>query len=126
MASSNLLSRAANALVVPVAPQPRRPIRILTESTEHDFPSMNSLTDSRDTSRSVRQTVNAALDLLISMTAEEYAKMLNPIVYDPFLERDIIFPAFVPPPLDEQRSNNIILQGVGAKPGELVLKKNVP
>jgi hypothetical protein len=82
--------------------------------------------DSRDTSRSVRQTVDAALDLLIGMTAEEYAKMLNPIVYNPFLEQDIICPAFVPPPLDEQRLNNIMLQGVGAEPGELVLQKNVP
>jgi hypothetical protein len=57
---------------------------------------------------------------------EEYAKMLDPIVYNPFLERDIIFPAFVPPPWDEQRSNDIMLQGVGAEPRELVLKKNVP
>jgi hypothetical protein len=93
---------------------------------ELDYPSTSSSTDSRDTSRSVRQTVDAALDLLISMTAEEYAKMLDPIVYDPFLKRDIIFPAFVPPPLDEQRLNDIMLQGVGADPGELVLKKNVP
>jgi hypothetical protein len=126
MASSNLLSRAANALVVPVAPQPRRPIQISTESMELEYPSTSSSTDSRDTSRSVRQTVDVALDLLIGMTAEEYAKMLDPIVYNPFLERDIIFPAFVPPPLDEQRSNDIMLQGVGAEPGELVLKKNVP
>jgi hypothetical protein len=60
------------------------------------------------------------------MTAKEYTKMLNPIVYNPFLERDIIFPAIVHPPLDEQRSNNIMLQGVGAEPGELVLQKNIP
>jgi hypothetical protein len=93
---------------------------------ELEYPSTSSSTDSRDTSRSVRQTVDDALDLLIGMTAEEYAKMLDPIVYNPFLERDIIFPAFVPPPLDEQRSNDIMLQGVGAEPGELVLKKNVP
>jgi hypothetical protein len=93
---------------------------------ELDYPLTSSSTDSRDTSRSVRQTVNAALNLLIGMTAEEYAKMLDPIVYDLFLERDIIFPTFVPPPLDEQCSNNIMLQGVGAEPGELVLKKNVP
>jgi hypothetical protein len=128
MASSNLLSRAANALVVPVAPQPRRPIQISTELMELDYPSTSSSTDSRDTSRSVRQTVDVALDLLIGMTAEEYAKMLDPIVYNLFLERDIIiiFPAFVPPPLDKQRSNDIMLQGVGAEPGELVLKKNVP
>jgi hypothetical protein len=126
MASSNLLSRAANALFIPVAPQPRRPIQILTESMELDYPLTSSSTDSRDTSRSVRQTIDAALDLLIGMTAEEYAKMLDPIVYDPFLKRDIIFPTFVPPPLDEQRSNDIMLQGVGAEPGELVLKKNVP
>jgi hypothetical protein len=93
---------------------------------ELKYPSMSSLTDLRDTSRSVRQTINVTLDLLIGMTAEEYAKMLDPIVYDPFLKRDIIFPAIVPPPLDEQHSNNIMLQGVGAKPGELVLKKDVP
>jgi hypothetical protein len=60
------------------------------------------------------------------MTAKEYTKMLNPIVYNPFLERDIIFPTIVHPPLDEQRSNNIMLQGVGAEPGELVLQKNIP
>jgi hypothetical protein len=93
---------------------------------ELDYPSMSSSTDSRDTSRSVRQTVDAALDLLIGMTAEEYTKMLNPIVYNLFLERDIIFPAIVHPPLDEQHSNDIMLQGVGAEPNELVLKKNVP
>jgi hypothetical protein len=72
---------------------------------ELDYPSTSSLTDSRDTLRSVRQTVNIALDLLIGMTAEEYAKMLDPIVYNPFLKRDIIFPAIVHPPLDKQRSN---------------------
>jgi hypothetical protein len=126
MASSNLLSCAANALVAPVAPQPHRPIQISTELMKLEYPSTSSLTDSRDTSRSVRQTVDDALDLLISMTAEEYAKMLDPIVYNPFLEWDIIFPAIVHPPLDEQRSNNIMLQGVGAEPGELVLQKNVP
>jgi hypothetical protein len=60
------------------------------------------------------------------MTAEGYAKMLDPIVYDPFLERDIIFLAIVHPPLDRQRLNNIMLQGVGAERGELVLKKNIP
>jgi hypothetical protein len=126
MASSNLLSRAANALVVPVASQPRRPIQISTESIELDYPSTSLSTDLRDTSRSVRQTVDVALDLLIGMTAEEYAKMLDPIVYNPFLERDIIFPAIVHPPLDEQYSNDIMLQGVGTQPGELVLMKNVP
>jgi hypothetical protein len=126
MASSNLLSRAANALIVPVAPQPCQPIQISTESMELNYPLTSSLTDSRDTSRSVRQTVDATLNLLIGMTAEEYAKMLDPIVYNPFLERDIIFPTFVPPPLDEQRSNDIMLQGVGSELGELVLKKNVP
>jgi hypothetical protein len=126
MASSNLLSRTANAVVIPVAPQPCRPIQISTESIELDYLSTSSLTDSRDTSRSVRQTVDVALDLLIGMTAEEYAKMLDPIVYNPFLERDIIFPAIVHPPLDEQCSNDIMLQGVGTEPGELVLKKNVP
>jgi hypothetical protein len=99
---------------------------ISTESMELDYPSTSSSTDSRDTSRSVRQTVDVALDLLIGMTAEEYAKMLDPIVYNLFLERDIIFPAIVHPPLDEQRLNDIMLQGVGAEPGELVLKKNVP
>jgi hypothetical protein len=93
---------------------------------ELDYPSMSSSTDLRDISRSVRQTVNIALDLLISMTAEEYAKMLDPIVYNPFLKRDIIFPAIVHPPLDIQRSNDIMLQGVGTEPGELVLKKSVP
>jgi hypothetical protein len=93
---------------------------------ELDYPSMSLLTDSRDTSRSVRQTVDTTLDLLISMTAKEYTKMLDPIVYDPFLKRDIIFPAIIHPPLDEQRSNNIMLQGVGTEPGELVLKKNIP
>jgi hypothetical protein len=93
---------------------------------ELDYPSTSSSTDSRDTSRSVRRTVDTALNLLIGMTAEEYAKMLDPIVYNPCLERDILFPTFVPPPLDEQRSNNIKLQGVGTEPGELVLKKNVP
>jgi hypothetical protein len=93
---------------------------------ELDYPSTSSSTDSRDTLRSVRQTVDVALDLLIGMTAEEYTKMLDLIVYNLFLERDIIFPAIVHPPLDEQRSNDIMLQGVGAEPGELVLKKNVP
>jgi hypothetical protein len=53
---------------------------------ELDYPLTSSSTDSRDTSRSVRQTVDVALDLLIGMTAEEYAKMLDPIVYNPFLE----------------------------------------
>jgi hypothetical protein len=60
------------------------------------------------------------------MTAKEYAKMLDPIVYHPFLEWDIIFPAIVHPPLDEQCSNDIMLQGVGAESGELVLQNNVP
>jgi hypothetical protein len=76
---------------------------------ELKYPLMSSSTDSRDTSRSVKQTIDVTLDLLISMTAEEYAKMLNPIVYDLFLKQDIIFPAIVPPPLDEQHSNNIML-----------------
>jgi hypothetical protein len=126
MASSNLLSCAANTLVAPVAPQPHRPIQIVTESIELEYPLMSSSMDSRDTSRSVRQTVDAALDLLIGMTAEEYAKMLDPIVYNPFLQRDIVFPTNVHPPLDEQRSNDIMLQGVGTEPGKLVLQKNVP
>jgi hypothetical protein len=93
---------------------------------ELEYPLTSSSTDLRDTSRSVRQTVNTTLDLLIGMTAEEYAKMLDPIVYDPSLKRDIIFPAIIPPPLDEQHSNDIMLQGVGAEPGELVLKENIP
>jgi hypothetical protein len=58
---------------------------------ELDYPSTSSSTDLRDTSRSVRQIVDVTLDLLIGMTAEEYAKMLDPIVYNPFLKWDIIF-----------------------------------
>jgi hypothetical protein len=126
MASSNLLSRAANALVTPVAPQPRQPIQISTESIELEYPLTSSSTDSRNTLRSVRQTIDVVLDLLIGMTAKEYAKMLDPIVYNLFLEWDIIFPTIDHPPLDEKRSNDIMLQGVGAEPGELVLQKNVP
>jgi hypothetical protein len=59
------------------------------------------------------------------MTAKEYAKMLDPIVYDPFLFRDMIFPMPVPPPMEEQHLNDIMLHVVGTEPGKLVLKKNV-
>jgi hypothetical protein len=93
---------------------------------ELEYPSTSSSTDLRDTLRSVRQTVDTALDLLIGMTAKEYTKMLDPIVYDLFLQRDIIFPGIIHPPLDKQHSNDIMLQRVGAEPGELVLKKNIP
>jgi hypothetical protein len=44
----------------------------------------------------------------------------------PVLGTGYYLPAIVHLPLDEQRSNDIMLQGVGAKPGELVLKKNIP
>ena len=96
-----MLSCTANAFI---APLPVHPIPIeQIELMELIYPSTNSLTDSRVTLLSVRQTVDVVIGLLTGMTsAEEYGKMLDPLQYDPYLMWEVIFPAQVPPPSCEQ------------------------
>ena len=57
-------------------------------------------------------------------TTEEYAKMLDPLQYDPYLMWEVIFPASVPPPFCEQHWNDLMFEGKG--PGEVVVRKKIP
>ena len=74
---------------------------------------------------SVRQTVNIAIGLLTGMaSAKEYAKMLDPLQYDPYLMQEVIFPALVPPPSCEQHWNNLTFKR--KEPGKVVVRKKIP
>ena len=86
---------------VVVAPKPRYPIDI--ESMAPTKPSSSSVSTSRDTSPSSKETIETAVQLLTGMTAEEYMKMIDPVQYHPDLFRDVVFPPEVPAPLSSQR-----------------------
>ena len=49
-------------------------------------------------SLSSRETVETAVQLLTSMSADEYMRMIDPIQYHPDLFRDVVFPPEVPTP----------------------------
>ena len=50
--------------------------------------------------------------------------MLDPLQYNPYLMREVIFPASVPPPSCEQRWNDLTFKG--KEPGEVVVRKKIP
>ena len=60
-------------------------------------PSESLLTDLRDSSLTVSLPIGADIGLQTGMESAALAKMLDPLQYDPFLMRDVIFPCYLVP-----------------------------
>ena len=88
------------------------------------YPSENSLMDSRELSPTVSLPTDAGIALPTTMEYDMLAKMLDPIQYDPFLMRDVVFPHTVPHPTGFQRWDDLTWQG--SEPGKLEVKKRIP
>ena len=58
------------------------------------------------------------------MEFDVLTKMLDPVQYDPFLMRDVVFPHTVPRPTGFQHWDDLTWQG--SEPGELEVKKRIP
>ena len=100
-----------------VAPKPCYPIDI--ESMALTKPSSSSVLTSRAMSLSSQETVDTAVQLLTGMTAEEYMKMIDPVLYHPNLFRDVVF--LWKSPLCFPRSNGTTFHGcqnLGAGPSK--------
>ena len=120
--ASSIIRRAELSLM---APLPIRPIPLeAIESMELRYPSESSLTDSRELSPTVSLHIDAGIALPTAMEFDVLTKMLDPIQYDPFLMRDIVFPCTVPRPTGFQRWDDLTWQG--SEPGELEVKKRIP
>ena len=62
----------------------------------------------------------------ISMSYEDYAMMINPLIYDPFLDQIIHFQRELPLPDHSFQLETVELRGAGEEPGEIVLINYVP
>ena len=60
------------------------------------------------------------------MSYEDYAMMINPLVYDPFLDRIVHFQKEHPLLGRSFRLETVELRGAGEEPGEIVLVNHVP
>ena len=58
------------------------------------------------------------------MEFDVLTKMLDPIQYDPFLMRDVVFPRTIPHPTGFQHWDDLTWQG--SEPSELEVKKRIP
>ena len=56
------------------------------------YPSESLSMDSRDSSRTVSLPIGADIGFQTGIESDVLAKMLDPIQYDPFLMREVIFP----------------------------------
>ena len=120
--ASSIIRRAELSLM---APLPIRPIPLeAIESMELRYPSESSLTDSRELSLTASSHIDAGIALPTAMEFDVLTKMMDPIQYDPFLMRDVVFPRTVPRPTGFQRWDDLTWQG--SEPGELEVKKRIP
>ena len=62
----------------------------------------------------------------ISMSYEDYAMMINPLIYNPFLDRIIHFQRELPLPNRSFWLETVELRGAGEEPGEIVLVNHIP
>ena len=62
----------------------------------------------------------------IGMSYEDYAMMINPLVYDPFLDCFVHFQRELPLPDHSFQLETIELRGAGEESGEVVLVNHVP
>ena len=60
------------------------------------------------------------------MSYEDYAMMINPLVYDPFLDQIVHFQKEHPIPDCSFWLETVELRGAGEEPGEIVLVNHVP
>ena len=120
--ASSIICRAELSLVAPL------PIRLAPleeiESMELRYPSENSLMDSRELSPTASSPIDADIALPTTMEFDVLTKMLDPIQYNPFLMRDIVFPRTVPRPTGFQRWDDLTWQG--SEPSKLEVKKRIP
>ena len=120
--ASSIIRRAELSLV---APLPIRPIPLeAIKSMELRYPSESSLTDLRELSPTASSHIDAGIALPTGMEFDVLTKMLDPIQYDPFLMRDVVFPRTVPRPTGFQCWDDLTWQG--SEPGELEVKKRIP
>ena len=99
--ASSIIRRAELSLM---APLPIRPIPLeAIESMELRYPSQSSSTDSRELSLTVSLPTDEDIAFPTAMEFDVLTKMLDPIQYNPFLMRDVVFPRTVPRPTGFQR-----------------------
>ena len=69
---------------------------------------------------------NVPEHIQISMSYKDYAMMINPLVYDPFLDWIVHFQRELPLPDHSFQLETVGLRGAGEEPGEIVLVNHVP
>ena len=62
----------------------------------------------------------------IGMSYEDYTMMINPLVYDPFLDRIVHFQRELPLPNCSFQLETVNLREAGEEPGEIILVNHVP
>ena len=62
----------------------------------------------------------------IGMSYEDYAMMISPLVYDPFLDQIVHFQRELPLSNCSFQLETVKLRGVGEEPGEVILVNHVP
>ena len=60
------------------------------------------------------------------MSYEDYAMMINPLIYNPFLDQIVHFQRELPLPNRSFRLETVELRGAGEEPGEIVLVNHIP
>ena len=62
----------------------------------------------------------------ISMFYEDYTMMINPLMYNPFLDQIVHFQRELPLPNRSFRLETVKLRGAGEEPGEIILFNHIP
>ena len=62
----------------------------------------------------------------IGMSCKDYAMMINPLVYNSFLDWIVLFQRELPLPDCSFRLETVELRGAGEEPGEVILVNHVP
>ena len=60
------------------------------------------------------------------MSYEDYTMMINPLIYDPFLDRIVHFQRELPLPNHSFWLKTVELRGAGEEPGEIILVNHIP
>ena len=69
---------------------------------------------------------NVPEHIQIGMSYEDYAMMINLLVYDPFLDQIVHFQRELPLPNQSFQLETVELRGAGEEPGEVVLVNHIP
>ena len=69
---------------------------------------------------------NVPEHIQIGMSYEDYAMMINPLIYNPFLDQIVHFQRELPLPDHSFQLKTVKLRGAGEEPGEIVLVNHVP